>query len=594
MIGFLAPAWLWALPAVFLPLILHLVARRQPPTLPFPAVRYLQQVTRDHQRRLKLRNWLLLLVRTLLILTLVLAAAGPTVARDGLAGHAPAALVLVVDNSPSSGAVGGGTPMLDRLKAAAREVLAKATGEDAIWLVTATGVARRAPAALLRAAVDSLEPSDVRLDLGTAVSQAGDLLANDDRPGEVIVLSDLQASAVTAAAVAVPVLVALPEAAPPPNLGIARLEPGPQPWPTGENRVRALLGGDTGRATPMTMHLGPRAGRPMLAEAGRVVEAPLTAPGPGWWPLVATLDPDEFRADDQWQTLVRVQPVAAAQWNPGDRYLAAAAATLLDGGRLRPGTAVTLGWLGPGPSIVEPPEDLAALGALNRSLERRGVSWRFGGPVLTEQLSDSGALVGTVRVHRRLRLQQTGGAPRGIEATVGGEPWIVRSADVVLLGSRFDPAWSALPTSAGFVPLVDVLANRVVRGEQALLNGTPGDPVFLPDAVEEVFEGARSWRVEGGAPWRPPGRGTFLLRNGADTIGALAVNLDPRESLLATATAAQVRAAWPSARVVELAEVRSAAFGAGARGHFRAPLLLLALFLGLVEVALASGRRSAA
>lgn len=594
MIGFLNPAWLWALPAVALPLILHLVARRQPPTQPFPAVRYLQQVTRDHQRRLKLQHWLLLLVRTALILALVLAAAGPTVARDGLASHAPAALVLVLDNSPSSGAVSGGTPVLARLQEAAREVLDKATAEDAVWLLTASGVARRASPELLLAAVDSIVPSDVRLDLGAAIGQAADLLATEDRPGEVVVLSDLQATALSAVETTVPVVAALPGSAPPPNLGIAQLDPGPQPWAVGDNRVRLRLLGDSGRSTPLAIQLGTRTGRPVLAGAGAVVEAHTVASVAGWWPLIATLDPDELRADDHRQTLVRVLPVAEAQWDPANRYLAAAAATLRDGGRLREGTAVTLGWLGAGPSVVEPPSDLAELGALNRALERRGVQWRYGGPVIREETSDSGPLVGAVQVERRLRLLPAGGAPRGVEATVGGEPWIVRSGEVVLLGSRLDPAWSALPTSAGFVPLLDVLANRVVRGELALLTGAPGATVILPDEVDEVSSGGRSWRVEGGASWRPPGTGTYLLQRGADTIGALAVNLDPRESELAAASAAQVEAAWPSARVVALADVRAAAFAAGARGHLRPPLLVLAVLLGLIEAALASGRRKAA
>ena len=173
MSGFLNPLWLWALPAVALPLILHLVARRQPPTVAFPAVRYLQQVTRDHQRRLKLQHWLLLLVRTLLVLALILAAAGPTVARDGLASHAPAALVLILDNSPSSGAVSGGTPVLERLRSAARTVLDKATPEDAVWLITSDGLARRAPVERLRAVADSVHPSEIRLALGAARARAG-------------------------------------------------------------------------------------------------------------------------------------------------------------------------------------------------------------------------------------------------------------------------------------------------------------------------------------------------------------------------------------------------------------------------------------
>jgi hypothetical protein len=593
-IGFLNPAWLWALPAAAVPLILHLVARRQPPTVTFPAVRYLQQVTRDHQRRLKLRHWLLLLVRTLLVVTLVLAAADPTVAREGVASHEPAALVLVLDNSPSSGAVSGGTVVLDRLRVAAREVLGKATPEDAVWLLTADGGARRAAPVALRTLVDSLSPSEVRLDLGEALRQAGDLLAGQQRPAEIVVLSDLQASALSPAEASASVLVGIPDGTPPPNLGVGPLDPGPQPWSPGEGRVRAGLIGDSGRSAAMVIRLDDRPGRPQLARTGSVLEAKVLAPAPGWWPLAAEIDPDEFRADDRRLSAVRVLPVARARWDTTDYYLAAAAVTLREGGRLRDGTDVTLGWLGAGPSVVLPPADLAAVGALNRALERRGIPWRFAGPVIQEQVSDSGALLGPTRVNRRIRLTFAGGAPRGVEATVGGEPWIVRSGEVVLLGSRLDPAWTALPTSAGFVPLVDALANRLVRGELTLVSGTPGAPVSLPDDITEVADGERTWPVEGGAAWRPPRTGIYFLRSHTDTVGALAVNLDPRESALTRATRAQVEALWPSARVLPLSRVGAAAFSLGARGQFRGALLAFALLLGLVEVGLASARKQAA
>jgi hypothetical protein len=593
MIGFLSPLWLWALPLATLPIILHLVARRQPPTVPFPAVRYLEQVTRDHRRRLKLQHWLLLVVRTLLMLALLLAAAGPTVARDGLSGHAPAAMVLVLDNSPSSGAVTDGTPMLDRLRQAAGAVLEKATAEDAVWLVTADGLARRASVGVLRTAIDSLAPSEIRLDLGVALAQARDILANDARVPEVVVLSDLQQSALSGATVGVPILVGLPDVTPPANVGVAILDPGPQPWSLGDNRVRVRLVGDSGRTSPMAVRLGNRADRPQLGTVGPIIEATLPAGTPGWWPLTAELDPDEFRADDRRSTLVRVLPLAMAQWNPSDAYLAAAAVTLRDGGRLREGSDVTLGWLGPGASVVEPPEDLAELGSLNRALERRGVPWRFGGPVVRDQMSDSGMLLPAVGVGRRLQLSYVGGAARGVEVTVGGEPWIVRAGEVVLLGSRLEPAWTGLPTSAAFVPFVDALANRLVRGEQALLTGTPGAPVQLPDGVDQITRDGRLWRVEGGAAWRPPATGIYLLLSGTDTLGALAVNLDPRESELATASRSQIEALWPGVRLAPLARIGEASFAAGARGHLRGPLLWLALLLGLAEMLLASFQRRA-
>jgi hypothetical protein len=288
---------------------------------------------------------------------------------------------------------------------------------------------------------------------------------------------------------------------------------------------------------------------------------------------------------------VRVAPAARVTWDAGDRYLDAAALTLRQNGRILGGREVTLGSLGPGASVVQPPADASALGALNRALERRGVPWRYGDPVGLLQVSDSGPLVGREEVRRRYRLEYAGGAAHGILATVAGQPWIARSGDVVLLGSRVDPEWTALPLSAGFVPLVDALVNRVARGEQATIAASPGAPVLLPDLATAVRLGDHQWPVEGGAPFRPPGLGTYFLLAGADTIGAIAANLDPRESDLAPATDAAIHGLWPGARIVAPAEARAASFAAGARGDLRGPLLWAALLFGLTEIALASGRR---
>src|SRR6185295_12556099 len=104
----------------------------------------------------------------LLIIALVLAAAGPTLPRTGVAGHAPSALVLVVDNSPSSGVVVAGTARLSQLQAAARKVLARATPDDAVWLLAADGVPRRGDRQTLLDQVAALPVAPRRLDLGDA------------------------------------------------------------------------------------------------------------------------------------------------------------------------------------------------------------------------------------------------------------------------------------------------------------------------------------------------------------------------------------------------------------------------------------------
>jgi hypothetical protein len=591
-ISFLSPWVLAGLPLAALPLVLHLIQRRDPPTVEFPAVRYLVQVTQEHQRRLKLRHWLLLLIRTLLIVALIVAAAGPSAPLRQAASHSPSALVVVLDDSPSSGVVVSGTPRLIQLRAAADQILAEATPSDALWLLTSEGVARRGSPEALRRAVDSVQPTARRMDLGQAVTLAHEVLQSDARPGGIVVLSDLQATALAPARVGVPLLIARPPEPPPPNQGIAAVEPGSQPWTPEGGSVIVRVVGDSGSPAPVSVSLADRPARQALVPVGGAGSFVLGPVVPGWWTVRAAKAPDELRADDDRIALVRVAPVAQVAWSPADRYLDAACEVLLASGRIRRGSELTLGGLGAGASIVPPPEDPAALGALNRALERRGVGWRFGGLVATPSLSDSGPLLGRVAIARRYLLAPArASATAGVVATAGGAPWIVRDGNIVLSGSRFDPSWTALPLGAGFMPFMDALVNRLARGQVATLEAAPGDAVLLPDLVTEVAQGDRRWRVEGGGAFRPPAPGGYFLLAGRDTVGALAVSLDPRESLLAPALEATVTGLWPGARLISLADAAGAAFAGAGRASLQGPLLWLALTLGLVEVGLASGVR---
>jgi hypothetical protein len=311
-------------------------------------------------------------------------------------------------------------------------------------------------------------------------------------------------------------------------------------------------------------------------------------------PVTVELAPDELPLDDRHLTAVRVAPPARVRWDPGDRFVAAAVEALREGGRLLPGNDITLGSLGAGASLVLPPADPALVGALNRALATRGVPWRYGPVEAGQAFTDSGAVVGRHRVALRHRFEWAGDDTAGVLATAGGRPWLVRSGDVVLLASRLDTAWTHLPLEAGFVPFLDDLLNVIVPGEVVLRAAAPGDVVVLPDRADAIASVEGELRVEGGASWRPAQPGAHYLRAGGDTIGVVAVNPDPRESRLARATAADVEALWPGARVVALEDAPAAAFVAGARGDLRLPLLLLALALGAVEATLAAWRRTTA
>ncbi len=609
MIGFATPWVLGGLALAAIPILLHLFARREPSTVDFPAVQYLTNTARVHQHRLSLRHLLLLLVRTLLIIALVLAAAGPTLPGRGSMNHAPAAMVLVFDNSVSSGVTEDGVPVLEALREAARHVLDRASTEDAVWVLAADGIARRGTPSELRQMLDSLTPLAARLDLGDAVSRAREVLSGEDRPGEVVLVSDLQSSALGPASGSGPLTVARPGSQAVMNVGLAAIDAGTQPWISSMGQVTLAAEGDSGQRRAVSVRLervtsgttgtqSPTQPQGQgLVESGGALGLPMRASGGGGWHrLVIALAPDELRLDDTREIAVRIAPPARVVWDTADAFLDAAVRVLIDGRRLErwagAGERVTLGTLGRGggASIVFPPADPARAGALNRSLSARGIPWRYGTLTEVSGVTDSTDLLGSHRIRRRHDLQASG-PERGVLARVDGTPWLVRSGRVVLLGSRLDTSWTDLPLSAPFVPFVDALANRLVSGDLALLDAAPGDRVLLPDAVDAVAFGDARYRVEGGASftsWEP---GIHFLLQGEDTVGALNVNPDPRESHLGRASDRMVRELWPEAVVVPLQRSGEMAFTAGARTDLRGPLLWLALALGLTEAFLAMGHR---
>jgi hypothetical protein len=70
------------------------------------------------------------------------------------------------------------------------------------------------------------------------------------------------------------------------------------------------------------------------------------------------------------------------------------------------------------------------------------------------------------RLFRRLRLVPSGSGRTGVLVTAAGEPWLVRSGSrAAASAAAWIPPWTALPFQAEFVPFIDVLLNRLARGE---------------------------------------------------------------------------------------------------------------------------------
>jgi hypothetical protein len=556
---FLHPLALLGLAAAAIPALLHLLQRRTPPELVFPPLRYLAAAERASARRLRLRHLLLLILRTALIVCLVLAAARPLVPARAGGAHGPTAVVVILDNSASAGAVTEGRQVLDRLRVVAHTALARSGPADRVWLMLADGVPRAGGREALLAAVDSVRADGPRLDLVSAVGRAARLVQAEPHTGrEVHVVSDLQRSALESGRVEVPEgvsVLALAPPAPPPNRGLvaARVTDGV---------VVADVGGTPGaEPVPVTLTIGGREVARALAAPGGGLSLALPPLGVGWWSGQLALDPDELRADDVRFLAWRVAPPAGVTAGPeAGAFVAAALAVLREGGRTVTGGGVTIGERpATGPAIVLPPADPALVGPANRALAARGVPWRFGaagtpGALTSEALAPAaGAAVG-----RRLRLEApraAGGDSGLVLARVNGEPWLVRVGDVVLVGSRLDTSWTALPAHPGFVPFIDALVNRVARGEAAV-----------------TF-------AEG------PAAVTFT-RRGADTVAATVFGPDPRESDLTPADPELARTALGAA-VRDDAAFAAEIYAGVRRADMSGALLLLALLLLITETAVA-------
>jgi len=134
---FLFPAFLFALAALAIPIIIHLFHFRRFKRVYFTNVRFLREVKEETSARSKLRNLLVLLMRLLAIAFLVLAFAQPFIPRDDSeVKKGVKAVSVFVDNSFSMQALSQDVPLLAKAKQRAREVVEAYAPDDEFQIIT--------------------------------------------------------------------------------------------------------------------------------------------------------------------------------------------------------------------------------------------------------------------------------------------------------------------------------------------------------------------------------------------------------------------------------------------------------------------------
>ena len=192
--NFVQPLYLLGILAAGLPILVHLINRRQAAEQPFPALEMLMESDKKEARSIKVRRWVLMALRVLAVLLLVFALAKPYVYSESSVGGAervPKSVVYVLDDSFSMQHGDWWSRGTERLE---RELGALKPWDKAALLTTTRDegpVARLVKKhGQIRRALGDLSASQRKGRLHETLLRASDLLSQSDRHREIVVVGD--------------------------------------------------------------------------------------------------------------------------------------------------------------------------------------------------------------------------------------------------------------------------------------------------------------------------------------------------------------------------------------------------------------------
>lgn len=211
-LSFANPALLGGLGLVALPIIIHLLARRQFRTIDWAATRFLLEADKKNRRRVRFEQWLLVALRCAALALLALVVARPFTQSQTLAGllggGERVSRYVLLDDSASLQYQSGREGDFDQQRAAAERLLDALERDNAVGPLTVmttshpeTPLAERAPlgspeAAALRERLTKLQAGAAPAQPERAVRAIADAIASAETTSraEIWVFSDFQRS----------------------------------------------------------------------------------------------------------------------------------------------------------------------------------------------------------------------------------------------------------------------------------------------------------------------------------------------------------------------------------------------------------------
>ncbi|MFH1238574.1 MAG: BatA domain-containing protein [bacterium] len=201
---FINPLFLWGLPLVGLPVLIHLLTKKKARRMAFSDVKFIQLASFKAVRRHKLKEFLLLLLRMLIVLLVVLFFARPVfyalpILSSG--DQTSASVVFILDNSYSMGYQTGEKSSFSLGKDILKNLVDKLDKKDrAAFILMNTG-AESPVAALIpdkKVLSDEIDKSGLTFqatDISASIAKAYAILGESVSPNkQIVVLTDLAAN----------------------------------------------------------------------------------------------------------------------------------------------------------------------------------------------------------------------------------------------------------------------------------------------------------------------------------------------------------------------------------------------------------------
>lgn len=202
MLTFLNSIILAGLAAVAIPLLIHLLTRQKLKKISFSSVSFLRLLQTQKMRRVRLREILLLILRTLILLLIILAFARPTLKgtfATGVGSHARSTVAILLDNSMSMTRETPRGSVFQQAKDRALEVVdLLKEGDEAFLILFSDAPELITPQAThnfprLRRLIGEAQPSNGTTDLREALLTTYELLEGSQNLNkEIYLITDMQ------------------------------------------------------------------------------------------------------------------------------------------------------------------------------------------------------------------------------------------------------------------------------------------------------------------------------------------------------------------------------------------------------------------